>query len=196
MAERLPLGVYNADSMRGIYPSNGFEPNGIHNPDGNGEYHSNFFNSSDLASSMGADHAPVNGMLSPGELSKDSLGGNEINTHDQKEGVLNPSRDGHPEFRLPNGSVGGDVSEVAPESTRSRLIQNDNASTRSNDSTLIRNIGHVEAEWIEQYESGVYITLVALRDGTRDLKCVSFKYLIYFPTHLIFFCTHLIFFCN
>lgn len=33
----------------------------------------------------------------------------------------------------------------------------------------------VEAEWIEQYEPGVYITLVALRDGTRDLKRVRFR---------------------
>ncbi|KAI3820050.1 hypothetical protein L1987_13906 [Smallanthus sonchifolius] len=34
---------------------------------------------------------------------------------------------------------------------------------------------HVEAEWIEQYEPGVYITLVALRDGSRDLKRVRFS---------------------
>ncbi|KAI3821486.1 hypothetical protein L1987_09054 [Smallanthus sonchifolius] len=34
---------------------------------------------------------------------------------------------------------------------------------------------HVEAEWIEQYETGVYITLVTLRDGTRDLKRVRFR---------------------
>lgn len=34
---------------------------------------------------------------------------------------------------------------------------------------------HVEAEWIEQYEPGVYITLMALRDGTRDLKRVRFS---------------------
>ncbi|KAL4559111.1 hypothetical protein LXL04_031244 [Taraxacum kok-saghyz] len=33
----------------------------------------------------------------------------------------------------------------------------------------------VEAEWIEQYEPGVYITLLALRDGTRDLKRVRFS---------------------
>ncbi|KAK4745179.1 hypothetical protein SAY87_011491 [Trapa incisa] len=33
----------------------------------------------------------------------------------------------------------------------------------------------VEAEWIEQYEPGVYITLMALRDGTRDLKRVRFS---------------------
>lgn len=33
----------------------------------------------------------------------------------------------------------------------------------------------VEAEWIEQFEPGVYITLVTLRDGTRDLKRVRFR---------------------
>ncbi|CAL9119168.1 unnamed protein product [Musa textilis] len=41
-------------------------------------------------------------------------------------------------------------------------------------SSISSNI-QVEAEWIEQYEPGVYITLVALRDGTRDLKRVRFS---------------------
>lgn len=34
----------------------------------------------------------------------------------------------------------------------------------------------VEAEWIEQYEPGVYITLVALHDGTRELRRVRFRF--------------------
>ena len=34
----------------------------------------------------------------------------------------------------------------------------------------------VEAEWIEQYEPGVYLTLVSLRDGTKELKRVRFRY--------------------
>ncbi|CAN6687599.1 unnamed protein product [Malus baccata var. baccata] len=34
----------------------------------------------------------------------------------------------------------------------------------------------IEAEWIEQNELGVYKTLVALRDRTRDLKRACFKY--------------------
>lgn len=38
----------------------------------------------------------------------------------------------------------------------------------------------VEAEWIEQYEPGVYLTLVSLRDGTKELKRVRFRY----PTSL------------
>ena len=33
----------------------------------------------------------------------------------------------------------------------------------------------IEAEWIEQFEPGVYITLVALVDGSRDLKRVRFR---------------------
>jgi hypothetical protein len=47
---------------------------------------------------------------------------------------------------------------------------------KSRDSSLVANGNQVEAEWIEQYEPGVYITLVALRDGTRDLKRVRFRY--------------------
>ncbi|GJT77180.1 PH, RCC1 and FYVE domains-containing protein 1-like protein [Tanacetum coccineum] len=42
--------------------------------------------------------------------------------------------------------------------------------------TTATTINHVEAELIEQYELGVYITLVALRDGSRDLNRVRFRY--------------------
>jgi hypothetical protein len=41
--------------------------------------------------------------------------------------------------------------------------------------TLSLSNDHVQAEWIEQYEPGVYITLTTLRDGTRDLKRVRFR---------------------
>ncbi|KAJ4772456.1 Regulator of chromosome condensation (RCC1) family with FYVE zinc finger domain-containing protein [Rhynchospora pubera] len=41
--------------------------------------------------------------------------------------------------------------------------------------TATTNSSHVEAEWIEQYEPGVYLTLVALVDGTRELKRVRFS---------------------
>lgn len=46
--------------------------------------------------------------------------------------------------------------------------------------TSATSANQVEAEWIEQYEHGVYITLVALRDGTRDLKRVRFRYVLFF----------------
>lgn len=41
--------------------------------------------------------------------------------------------------------------------------------------TLSLSSTEVKAEWIEQYEPGVYITLTTLLDGTRDLKRVRFR---------------------
>ena len=34
----------------------------------------------------------------------------------------------------------------------------------------------VESEWIEQFEPGVYLTLVSFHDGTKELKRVRFRY--------------------
>lgn len=42
----------------------------------------------------------------------------------------------------------------------------------------------VDAEWIEQYEPGVYLTLVSLRDGTKELKRVRFRYQTTYLEHL------------
>lgn len=42
----------------------------------------------------------------------------------------------------------------------------------------------VDAEWIEQYEPGVYLTLVSLRDGTKELKRVRFRYKTTYSEHL------------
>ncbi|XP_052191395.1 PH, RCC1 and FYVE domains-containing protein 1-like isoform X3 [Diospyros lotus] len=176
ISERLPSGAYNADNIRGICQANGLEPNGVQQPDANGEHCSDSINSSCLVSSMGAAFpATLNG-LSPGEFSRHSLADSETSTQDGNQGHLNSSRrEEHPDVRLPNGSLGGIVSEVAPNSTGSGLMGDDNASTRSSNLALTGNINHVEAEWIEQYEPGVYITLVALKDGTRDLKRVRFS---------------------
>ncbi|XP_020107092.1 probable E3 ubiquitin-protein ligase HERC2 [Ananas comosus] len=45
----------------------------------------------------------------------------------------------------------------------------------SKSQSSISTSNQVGAEWIEQYESGVYITLSALHDGTRDIKRVRFS---------------------
>jgi hypothetical protein len=44
----------------------------------------------------------------------------------------------------------------------------------------------VEAEWIEQFEPGVYLTLVSLRNGTKELKRVRFRYPYYLSVTVIF----------
>ena len=174
MAERLPPGVYDADSARAIHLPNGLEPNGIHHPDENGVHRSDSINGSQLPVSTGSDPTMINGMQSPGEMPRYKPGVEDINAYHQSQGILNTNgRDDHPDVRLSNGSVAVNLSE-APDCTESGPTQ-DGDSTRSRNSSLAGDPNQVEAEWIEQYEPGVYITLVALRDGTRDLKRVRFR---------------------
>ncbi|XP_057490437.1 PH, RCC1 and FYVE domains-containing protein 1-like [Actinidia eriantha] len=174
MAERLPPGVYDADGARAIHLPNGLEPNGIHHPDENGVHRSDSINGSQLPASTGSDPTMINGMQSPGEMPRYKPGVEEINAYHQSQVILNTNgRDDHPDVRLSNGSVAVNLSE-APDRTESGPTQ-DGDSTRSRNSSLAGDPNQVEAEWIEQYEPGVYITLVALRDGTRDLKRVRFS---------------------
>ncbi|KAM1511298.1 hypothetical protein ACFX13_020601 [Malus domestica] len=74
-------------------------------------------------------------------------------------------------FRKNSSSVSEnfDGKEFGPFQDGENGVRSKNFPSHANDNT-------VEAEWIEQYEPNVYITLVALRDGTRDLKRARFKY--------------------
>ncbi|XAR49640.1 hypothetical protein NMG60_11032905 [Bertholletia excelsa] len=174
MAEKLPPGVYDAESMRAINLPNGFQPNGIHYPEANGEHYSESINGSHLASSVGTDSAAAKGMQSTGDLSRDQLGGKQTMASQQVQALLNSSgRDEHPDIRVPNRNGEGSVSEASDRMESGN--QDSDPGTRSRVSALNGNANQVEAEWIEQYEPGVYITLVALTDGTRDLKRVRFS---------------------
>uniref|UniRef100_A0A5B7B2F9 Uncharacterized protein n=1 Tax=Davidia involucrata TaxID=16924 RepID=A0A5B7B2F9_DAVIN len=180
VAERLPPGVYDADSTRAACLPNGLEPNGIHYPGANGEHHSDSIDSSYLASPMGIDSATMNGTQVPTELLRDPPGSNETSPYHQNQGILTSSgRDDHQDVRLPNDSGrsqagAGNVLE-AVDSKESGPFQDGENGVKSRNPALVSNGNQVEAEWIEQYEPGVYITLVALLDGTRDLKRVRFS---------------------
>ncbi|KAL0365968.1 UNVERIFIED_CONTAM: PH, RCC1 and FYVE domains-containing protein 1 [Sesamum radiatum] len=76
----------------------------------------------------------------------------------------------HADARLRNGSGSFQVRSGVSEGA-----QDADNSLKSRNSVVSGNTNQIEAEWIEQYEPGVYITLVALRDGTRDLKRVRFS---------------------
>lgn len=51
----------------------------------------------------------------------------------------------------------------------------DTTASRDEDSVSISNASEVEAEWIEEDEPGVYITIRQLVDGTRELRRVRFS---------------------
>lgn len=182
MAEKLPPGAYDPESLKLVYLPNGLEPNGILYPGANGETNSRTdqISNSYLASHPRIDSATSKGGQMPSEvLSGDAVISNESNS--QTEGIVptaNRTNDGS-NIRIPNGggsvqanrssvSEGVDTKESGPNS------DGENGS-RSGNSDVLVNASRIEAEWIEQYEPGVYITLVAFRDGTRDLKRVRFS---------------------
>ncbi|XP_057973873.1 PH, RCC1 and FYVE domains-containing protein 1 isoform X2 [Malania oleifera] len=181
MADRLPPGVYDTDSMRPVYVPNGLEPKGIHILDANGERHSrsDSISGSYMASSASIDSTVLNGAQNTTQSLRDQPGNNETSrqqvllTHNGNNG-----RDDQPDFKRLNGSVLQAGSNSVPETVDGKgsgSFQDCENGMKSRNSGLVGNSNQVEAEWIEQYEPGVYITLVALLDGTRDLKRVRFS---------------------
>ncbi|KAE9617418.1 hypothetical protein Lal_00034743 [Lupinus albus] len=168
LAEKLPPGVYDAENIRPTYLTNGFESNGIHYPDSNGDRHSRAESTSSSSSaSIGLESTLLN-----------RTEGNLPGTCGTNWGLDNQS-DNYPDVKLPN--VAG-VIQSSSSSMSDTVDGRDSGHFRDNDSGLrsanaaqADNSDQVEAEWIEQYELGVYITLVALHDGTRDLKRVRFS---------------------
>ncbi|XP_050208034.1 PH, RCC1 and FYVE domains-containing protein 1-like [Mercurialis annua] len=165
MAERLPPGVYDTENTKAAYLTNGFEPNGLYHADANGERHSrsDSISMTSLASPTRVDSILSNGVQGPAYSFRDSFPTN--------------GRDDHSDARLSNGG-GVQFGHNVPDGVdgkESRSLHDGEHGARSRDSASVASSNQVEAEWIEQYEPGVYITLVALRDGTRDLKRVRFS---------------------
>jgi len=171
VAERLPPGAYDSETIKLPHLPNGLEPNGIHIPDATGErlQTPEATNGSYLASSLGADSTLRNGPLGPPRSPRETymLSENCRQTQDDQLNVNLPGSGG----LQPCSSNVSDASD-ARDSAVSQDTQN---GVRSRSPIPEGNNNQVEAEWIEQYEPGVYITLVALRDGTRDLKRVRFR---------------------
>lgn len=179
MAERLPPGVYDPEGTRPAYLPNGLETNGVHYSDLNGERHSrsDSVSSSFLAFPTGVDSVTNNGTGGLSQFLRETHGAS--------------GRDDQPDIRLPNGSGGVLANSsrvpVSSEGKESGPLQDSENGMRPRSPALSVSSNQVEAEWIEQYETGVYITLVALRDGTRDLKRVRFRYGIGFFIFIFFF---------
>ncbi|XP_014514003.1 PH, RCC1 and FYVE domains-containing protein 1 isoform X1 [Vigna radiata var. radiata] len=176
LAERLPPGAYDAENIRPAYLPNGLEPNGIHYPEINGERHTR-------AESISGSSLASIGIESslPSRIEGTLTGNYGANLYQQNRGSVIPNgTDEYPDVKLPNGSssviqTSGSTASDTVDGRDSGNFQDDESGLRSRNAIIPANSSQVEAEWIEQYEPGVYITLVALRDGTRDLKRVRFS---------------------
>ncbi|CAI9763960.1 unnamed protein product [Fraxinus pennsylvanica] len=168
MAERLPPGAYDSESIKVAYLPNGVEPNGIRYPGANGEGNSrsDTINSSYTASHLGIDSTTVNRMSNEINSGAQGLGFSATNGMNERSDV-----------RIPNGGEDVQAYRNSAESvnTKESAPPDGENALKSRNSMVPGNASQIEAEWIEQYESGVYITLQALRDGTRDLKRVRFS---------------------
>ncbi|KAL8167256.1 hypothetical protein V2J09_008755 [Rumex salicifolius] len=179
LAERLPPGTYDADSMKLAYLPNGLESNGVHIHDEQNE-RLDSENSAQLASSVGVDSTLSNGTPGPVQSPRNLVVAGANTNHQERETAHSNGREDHSDSKPPNStallqSTSSDLSEALPGSRVQGVSQDGDPASWLKNSGLAANDNQVEAEWIEQYEPGVYITLVALRDGTRDLKRVRFS---------------------
>jgi len=179
MAERLPpdQGAYDGSEAKQAHVPNGIEMyasiytsmNGIHQP-------RNESVSAVSTPSLNMGRAlHTNGISShhkpPGSISENS----ELSAHSLRVSgppdVENLNRRGHSSSdEMLSASSRADDSS----SKDARSLLNGEDGYKSQSAVSIPS-NQVQAEWIEQYEPGVYITLTTLCDGTRDLKRVRFR---------------------
>lgn len=155
MAERLPQNVYETEPVRLSYLPNGNFPNVLHHGnDSNALHHVDFDGVQKLTND-------ANNMLQVHSIVQNSAqrGLNE---------ATGMSKDGRS-----NATSG--LNGLGLEMNSERFSNGDTHIGSCRSGHLDSSDNHVEAEWIEQYEPGVYITLIALRDGSRDLKRVRFS---------------------
>ncbi|XP_021771617.1 uncharacterized protein LOC110735746 [Chenopodium quinoa] len=182
MAERLPPGAYDLENIKMPQLPNGLEPNGIHSADASGEHvlRSDPTNGS-ISSLTGVDSSTTNGTQGPLQSPRESYMLNENSYQLNESFAALKGREDQLHAKL-SAAAGGlqTCSSSVSDATDARFSASsqdgfNSCRSKSPVPSAANNNSQVEAEWIEQYEPGVYITLVALRDGTRDLKRVRFS---------------------
>ncbi|KAL9258562.1 PH, RCC1 and FYVE domains-containing protein [Drosera capensis] len=188
MAERLPPGSYDSEEFRLANLPNGLEPNGAHSIDACGEHQQPYGINGLFSASAGVES--TNGSktaLPPNPIDPNASGGHgplqppngshvahKDNLIQQKRSSVSSNGGGDRSSpKRPSASAAIQASEAYEDRRDSGLSEDGDSSRRLK--TLPSSNSQVEAEWIEQYEPGVYITLLTLKDGTRDLKRVRFS---------------------
>ena len=173
-------GSNDSENMRPFYLPNGMDQNGARHLASNGERQSESDSHSfvSLASSMATDYSLSNGFQGTPNSCGEFPASNENNSSMELGQFTSDGIDDDSDVRLSYGHRGvweSRSSSMSEGANSSGPLLDSESNTRSRSSALPSNDDQVEAEWIEQYEPGVYITLMALRDGTRDLKRVRFR---------------------
>lgn len=177
MAERLPHGTYGTNTTIPMHLPNGVESHAIQHIGSSAEHL--FINDASNVANMAPSRTGYLGQIN--ENSGDNSSAREIYRPNETSAPPTPKIvNAKMEQNLNPQNAG--QGEMWASSTRLKDIDSRTiASPQSHDDAVpaVRSPSEmsndVEAEWIEQFEPGVYITLVTLRDGTRDLKRVRFR---------------------
>ncbi|CAL4903348.1 unnamed protein product [Urochloa decumbens] len=179
MAERLPPDhcAYNVNEIKQAHIPNGIEShvasyssmNGIHPP------RNELLNASIAHSPNSGRSSHSNGISGQHKLLGNVSENSDCSTHSLR--ITSPHDSELPSRRARSSSdemltAGSRVDDNLSMDARSLQNGEDGYKPRG---TISLSSNQVQAEWIEQYEPGVYITLTTLRDGTRDLKRVRFS---------------------
>ncbi|CAM0958657.1 unnamed protein product [Alopecurus aequalis] len=180
MAERLPPdhGAYDCNEAKQVHAPNSNEPHVAVYSSMNGKIHPsrNDLLSASNAQSPNSGRSPhSNGISSQHKLLSNISENSEGSIHSLR--ITSPHEGDRPHRRAHSNS-----DEMLSASSRAddnvsidaRSLQNGEDSYKPRGTVSVSS-NQVQAEWIEQYEPGVYITLMTLRDGTRDLKRVRFS---------------------
>ncbi|KAH0471056.1 hypothetical protein IEQ34_000779 [Dendrobium chrysotoxum] len=177
MVKRLPEGLNDADAMSWRYLSNGDGLDALHHDDSIASQ--DLINGSNNVSkqlhSLTSQPAPTDGISGLNPAQRVNIVTTALSQGNQTDAEVNGlSLDVNTEHIPNNGEahVSGSMAGYLYRND-SRSFQNMENGSKSRSPTSADH--QVEAEWIEQYEPGVYITLIALRDGSRDLKRVRFS---------------------
>ena len=179
MAERLPPdhGAYSVNETKQSHIMNGIEShvasyssmNGIH------QTRNELLNASIAHSPSSGRSSHCNGISGQHKLLGNVSEHSDCSTHSLR--IASPH-----DSELPNRRALSSSDEMLTAGSRADdNVSMDAMSLQSGEDgykprgTISLPSNQVQAEWIEQYEPGVYITLTTLHDGTRDLKRVRFR---------------------
>ncbi|CAI9291529.1 unnamed protein product [Lactuca saligna] len=175
MAERLPPGSYDLDNIK---LPNGLDSNSmLHNSDTSGE--NQLITPMDMSSSINETSGPTEtfaGFTESIRTSNGNDGDSDARSLNGTTGaVVEMGNKYLPDHAPPSKEAENNGFKSRNPASNSNNNNHNNNNNNNNNNNTYNATDQVEAEWIEQYEPGVYITLVALRDGTRDLKRVRFS---------------------
>ncbi|WOL03517.1 hypothetical protein Cni_G12237 [Canna indica] len=169
MAEKFPHGIYSTSTIRQVNQANAVE---LHETESNREH---LLNNDVLKGPKTSDVADVH---KTGQI-------NTVSNNDPGRGAIYHLDDTStpPTPKISNTNTKPRQVEMqAASSTGVEYVGSSRVTTSATTQGAASSIKtpnlastDVEAEWIEQFEPGVYITLVNLRDGSRDLKRVRFS---------------------